>query len=363
MPVTVAVDANGADLGPAEVAAGAAIAAAAGRPRRCSSGPPSRSARSPTASRSSTRPSRSPRRADPARAVPREARRLDRPRRARRRRGRRRRASSAAARPAPRWPPALFNIKRAAGIYRPALAIPVPVPGAPGHALDVGANTEVRAEHLVQFALHGRRAGPGRARRRAPARRPALQRRGGDARARRSSSRRTPRCATALAERRRASTSSATSRAPTSPTGEADVVVTDGFTGNVALKLMEGVSQAMLGADPRRGDVVAPRAKAGGLLLRPALRGLRDEHRSRERRAAPTCSGLRRLGVVPHGRFSALRLRAGDPARRARRRRRRRRAARTRRWRPRGALRPAAGCPDRRVYGCRRHDPRRGLQR
>src|SRR5215468_9380779 len=46
---------------------------------------------------------------------------------------------------------ALFNIKRAAGIHRPALAIPVPVPGAPVLFLDVGANVEVRPEHLVQF--------------------------------------------------------------------------------------------------------------------------------------------------------------------------------------------------------------------
>ena len=42
--------------------------------------------------------------------------------------------------------------------------------------------------------------------------------------------------------------SSATSRAAGITQGVADVVVTDGFTGNVALKLIEGVSQATLGA-------------------------------------------------------------------------------------------------------------------
>ena len=42
-----------------------------------------------------------------------------------------------------------------AGIYRPALAVPVPVPGNPVTLLDVGANAEVRPEHLVQFAYMG----------------------------------------------------------------------------------------------------------------------------------------------------------------------------------------------------------------
>src|SRR5690606_18582631 len=50
----------------------------------------------------------------------------------------------------------LFNIKRARGLHRPALALPIPVPGrTPVTLLDVGANVEVRPEHLVQFAFMG----------------------------------------------------------------------------------------------------------------------------------------------------------------------------------------------------------------
>src|SRR3954463_3411587 len=51
----------------------------------------------------------------------------------------------------------LLNIKRSQGIYRPALALPIPVPGGrpPVTLLDVGANAEVRPEHLVQFAFMG----------------------------------------------------------------------------------------------------------------------------------------------------------------------------------------------------------------
>ena len=49
----------------------------------------------------------------------------------------------------------IFNIKRAHGIYRPALAIPLPVPERPVTLLDVGANAEARREHIVQFAFMG----------------------------------------------------------------------------------------------------------------------------------------------------------------------------------------------------------------
>ena len=41
------------------------------------------------------------------------------------------------------------------GIYRPALALPLPVPGRPVTLLDVGANAAARREHLVQFAFMG----------------------------------------------------------------------------------------------------------------------------------------------------------------------------------------------------------------
>src|SRR3954451_16883658 len=49
----------------------------------------------------------------------------------------------------------LFEIKRARGISPPPLALPVPAPGKPVTLVDVGANTEVRPEHLVQFAFMG----------------------------------------------------------------------------------------------------------------------------------------------------------------------------------------------------------------
>ena len=84
--------------------------------------------------------------------------------------------------------------------------------------------------------------------------------------------------------------------------GVADVIVTDGFTGNVALKLMEGVSQTMLGA-VRDAAMSSSRAKLGGALLRGALRAFREEI-DPEAHGGAYLLGLRRLGVVPHGRFT-----------------------------------------------------------
>jgi len=84
--------------------------------------------------------------------------------------------------------------------------------------------------------------------------------------------------------------------------GAADVIVTDGFTGNIALKLMEGVSQTMLGAI-REAAMSSARAKLGGALLRGALRGFREEI-DPEAHGGAYLLGLRSLGVVPHGRFT-----------------------------------------------------------
>jgi glycerol-3-phosphate acyltransferase PlsX len=79
----------------------------------------------------------------------------------------------------------------------------------------------------------------------------------------------------------------------------ADVVVCDGFTGNMALKLMEGTIKTLL--DEFRKEIEeSARGKLGGLLIRPAARGLR-------RRLDPDTYGgayllgLRGLVVIAHG--------------------------------------------------------------
>ena len=83
--------------------------------------------------------------------------------------------------------------------------------------------------------------------------------------------------------------------------GVADVIVTDGLTGNIALKTMEGVSQALLKAI-RDAAMSSTKAKLGGALLKSALGGLREEI-DPEGQGGAYLLGLRGLGVVPHGGF------------------------------------------------------------
>jgi glycerol-3-phosphate acyltransferase PlsX len=82
--------------------------------------------------------------------------------------------------------------------------------------------------------------------------------------------------------------------------GGCDVAVTDGFTGNVALKTAEGVGLFLFGAMSREARASLP-GRVGGMLLRPRLRSLRDRADYR------TTGGALLLGVagevvIAHGR-------------------------------------------------------------
>ncbi|WP_354701903.1 Phosphate acyltransferase [Paraconexibacter sp. AEG42_29] len=296
--VTIAVDANGADLGPAEVAAGAAIAAARGV-KVLLFGPADQIGEVPDGVTVVDAPVSIAKDPDPARAA-RSTKDASIVRAARAVADGEADALVSGGSTGAALAAGLFNIKRGRGIYRPALAIPVPVPGHPVTLLDVGANAEVRPEHLVQFAFMGAVLASAVLGVDKP--RVGLLSNGTEA------TRGTDTVIaayTALAERSYDSsvlTFVGNVEGGDITSGELDVVVTDGFTGNVALKLMEGVSKVLLGA-VKDAALSSPRAKAGGLLLKPALGGLRDEL-DPEGPGGAYLLGLRRLGVVPHGRFT-----------------------------------------------------------
>jgi phosphate acyltransferase len=86
--------------------------------------------------------------------------------------------------------------------------------------------------------------------------------------------------------------------------GVADVVVCDGFTGNVALKTLEGTIRSVLGAlrDEIRSSA---KARVGGLLIRPAARGLRARL-DPETYGGGYLLGLRGLVVIAHGSSSRV---------------------------------------------------------
>jgi glycerol-3-phosphate acyltransferase PlsX len=290
---TVAVDANGADLGPAEVAAGAATAAAQGV-RVLLYGPAASFGEVAEGVEIVDAPVSIAKAPDPVIAV-RSTPDASIVQAARAVAEGRADALVAGGSTGAALAAGLFNIRRASGIYRPALAIPLPVPGKPVTLLDVGANAESRAEHLVQFAFMG-----------AALAQVVLgidQPRIGLLSNGEEEMKGTP-----LVREAHEALSSSQLRFVGNvegldiTSGVADVIVTDGFTGNVALKVAEGVSQTMLEA-VRSAAMSSARAKLGGALLRPSLRGLRDQL-DPEGPGGAYLLGLRRLGVVPHGRFT-----------------------------------------------------------
>jgi phosphate acyltransferase len=85
--------------------------------------------------------------------------------------------------------------------------------------------------------------------------------------------------------------------------GGADVVVTDGFTGNVVLKLLEGTISNLL--ETFRDEITATAGgKLGGLLIRPAGRRLRDRL-DPDTYGGGYLLGLRGLAVIAHGNSSS----------------------------------------------------------
>jgi glycerol-3-phosphate acyltransferase PlsX len=295
----VAVDCNGADLGPGEVAAGAAIAAARGA-RVILFGPAGELGGSspgveivdaPVSIAKSPDPV-SAVRANPDASIVQAAQAVA---------AGRAQALVCAGGTGAALAAGLFNIKRTRGIYRPALAIPLPVPGKAVTLLDVGANAVVRREHLVQFAFMGAALSSTVLGVERP--RVGLLSNGEEA------GRGSPLVLEAHAELVQRVGAGADAfefvgnvEGGDMMGGAVDVVVTDGFTGNVALKLMEAVSQTILGA-VRDAAMSSTRAKLGGALLRTALAGFRAEV-DPELQGGAYLLGLRRLGVVPHGRFS-----------------------------------------------------------
>jgi glycerol-3-phosphate acyltransferase PlsX len=85
--------------------------------------------------------------------------------------------------------------------------------------------------------------------------------------------------------------------------GAADVLVSDGFTGNVALKAVEGTIRTLL--DSLREEITATNAGSlGGLLIRPAARRLRARL-DPDTYGGAYLLGLRGLVVIAHGNSSA----------------------------------------------------------
>jgi glycerol-3-phosphate acyltransferase PlsX len=197
---------------------------------------------------------------------------------------------------------ALFGLGRIKGIKRPALSTIFPTDSKQGYCfmLDVGANTDVRPEYLLQFALMGYHY------------------------ANRVLHIPTPRVGLLSTgeeeDKGNALIQEVTPLLKASalnfvgnvegkdiPAGLADVVVTDGFTGNVYIKGAEGVArliQKILEEEIR----ARPLALLGALLARGAIRAFRTRLDYREFGGGPLL-GVNGVVIVAHGRSDAYAIR------------------------------------------------------
>jgi glycerol-3-phosphate acyltransferase PlsX len=186
------------------------------------------------------------------------------------------------------------------GVDRPALATAIPTRLHPAILLDAGANAECRPSHLVQFAAMGTvyaRIALGILQPRI-----ALlsigeeETKGNDLtrEAHRLLKARTPNFIGNIEAR-------------DVYTGEADVIVCDGFTGNIALKISEGLVEMVEGL---LGDELArsTRAATDSLARRRAFRRLRKRVDYSEYGGAPLV-GVAGLSIVGHGRSSVKAVR------------------------------------------------------
>lgn len=162
---------------------------------------------------------------------------------------------------------ATFGVGRIRGIKRPAIACPVPgLDGRHSVFLDMGANADVRPEMLVQFAHMGRAysritlgvedpkvallsngSEDTKGSEVVVAEHEALAKAGGD------------------------TWFAGNCEGTDILTGRFDVIVTDGFAGNIAVKTIEGTAKYIL-AEVKRATQESKRALLGAGLLKPSLK-------------------------------------------------------------------------------------------
>jgi phosphate acyltransferase len=187
---------------------------------------------------------------------------------------------------------ALFHIRRLPEVDRPAIAVVIPARDGPSVLLDSGANADARPEHLLQFAQMGSIfahemlgiANP-EVRLLSIGEEPE------------KGNQLTLEAHALLAESDLNFGGNVESRHILRRAG--DVVVCDGFTGNICLKLIEGTITTLL--EGIRDEIrSSTRGKIGGLLIRPGARHLR-ERLDPDTYGGAYLLGLRGLAVIAHG--------------------------------------------------------------
>lgn len=191
---------------------------------------------------------------------------------------------------------ALFTLGRLKGVKRPALSVVLPVRDGNAVMLDIGANAECRPDYLVQFAVLGSVHAELLLNRPRP--KIGLLSTGEEA----------GKGNDLVQEGFKAlSKSGLNFVGNVEPKevyhGEVDVVVTDGFTGNVFIKTSEAAA-AMIVQLIRSEVTASPLTAVGGALARPAFRRVFELLDPAEHGAAPLV-GVDGLVFIGHGRSEA----------------------------------------------------------
>lgn len=186
---------------------------------------------------------------------------------------------------------------RIRGVSRPAIATIIPASAHPLVLLDVGANADVKPEMLVQFAAMGRVYAQTVLE--VPEPTCGLLNIGEE-----------PTKGSMLAQeayellQARIEGFVGNVEGRDIPAGTVDVVVTDGFTGNVVLKVMEGLS-SMLFREVRSALSAGPVVTLAAAVVAPSLRSLRSRLDPEVYGGAPLL-GVNGVCIIGHGSSSAL---------------------------------------------------------
>ena len=192
----------------------------------------------------------------------------------------------------------LLHVRRLPGVLRPGIAIMIPGRRGPTVLIDAGANADARPEHLVQFAHMGAVFAEEMLDVRDPSVR--LLSIGEEP----EKGNQLTLDAHALLTQADGLRFEGNTEGRSLLEGDADVVVCDGFTGNVALKTLEGTIRSVL--DALRSEIRSSVAgRLGGLLVRPAARGLRARL-DPDTYGGGYLLGLRGLVVIAHGSSSRV---------------------------------------------------------
>ncbi len=193
---------------------------------------------------------------------------------------------------------ALFVQKRIDGVSRPAIGALFPARnGAMTFVLDVGANTDCKPEWLVEFAVMGNVYAKAMMEITNP--RIGLLSNGEE-------STKGSQVVLAAHELLRQAPINFIGNVEGKHifTGTCDVVVCDGFIGNIALKTAEGVAEFLF-VSMREQAMSSTTAKIGGALLKPKLQAIRDRTDYRQTGGA-LLLGVKGETVIAHGHSDAL---------------------------------------------------------